>query len=100
MLSLMRRDRIGKRRMSEASTVEQRWRRPLDDGQAWAAEGSTEPAGVDSVQRAAEPGQSATSSAQGAQQTGAGRPTAEQIADRVYELLVQDLRLENERLGQ
>ena len=85
--------------MGERSTVEQRPRRPLDGGQAWPAEGSTEPAVVDHVQRAAEPGQSATPPAQGAQQPGALSPTAEQVADRVYELLVQDLRLENERLG-
>lgn len=68
--------------MSEGSRVEQRPRRPLDDGRASPVEGSTASAGVERVQP-----------------PGARRPTVEQVADRVYELLVQDLRLENERLG-
>jgi len=70
-------------------------RRLSDDVQAQPADGSTEAAGADRVQRAAEPGQPA----EGAEQSGSLRPTAEQVADRVYELLLQDLRLENERLG-
>jgi hypothetical protein len=85
--------------MSEEARVERHPRRPLHGGRAWPAEGSAEPAGADHVQRAVEPGQSATPPAQGAQQPSASRPTAEQVADRVYELLVRDLRLENERLG-
>ena len=85
--------------MSEWPTVAQRPRRFLDDGQARPAEGSIEPAGVDRVQRATEPGGSATPPAQGAQQPEQLSPTAEQVADRVYELLIQDLRLEKERLG-
>ncbi len=67
----------------------------LDDAQAQLADGSTEAAGADRVQRAAEPGQPA----EAVEQSGSLRPTAEQVADRVYELLLQDLRLENERLG-
>jgi hypothetical protein len=85
--------------MGEWSTAAQRPRHPRDGGQSWPAEGSTGPAGTERVQRAAEPGQSAVPPEQGAQQPEEHRPTAEQVADRVYELLLQDLRLENERLG-
>jgi hypothetical protein len=85
--------------MGESPAVRQRPRRLLGGGQAWTAEGSTDASGADRVQRAVEPGQSATAPAQGTQQPEESHPTAEQVADRVYELLVRDLRLENERLG-
>ena len=81
--------------MSEWPVRSQRPRRPSLGAQDQAAESSTEPVSADPVQRAAEPGQSAVP-ANGSQPSG---PTAEEVADRVYELLLQDLHLENERLG-
>jgi hypothetical protein len=40
-----------------------------------------------------------TSQASGAARPAAAKPDPEQVADRVYELFCQDLRIESERLG-